>query len=433
MSKAVKALAASRHTSEPHSGSDIDQHLQGRVAKARAALLAERSDVEAAIDKANQRAEAIPPMVEAIVRPSTESLLYRTRSRLVALTGLRRKACLEKANFQQDHGLSREPRKPSVLLNVCLLGMMMGVEAFVNTGFFANAYMVATPAQGFLVSCLIAATNIMVSACGGFFIGRYLGYGKSALDPDLYRAVRQRAKLGLGVFLLVVTLFHLVVGLVRSQESLSLVEHSFTAYLGILASPESVFLILVGICLSAIAFVKGVSAFSDPYPGYSTVQSAIDDLDDQIETLREDSADDIENLYSERLEEQESAHKTRHKAIETFNRARDKAHSTKRALVQSVRSAEDQLSQQGAALYAKRQRIAGGTLPPFDVSPYHFAEVLEGLVLPTYHAPDNAVRGDPLAHAKERDLSALNALFQLTSEQAPQIPSMDKTAKANHA
>jgi hypothetical protein len=127
--------------------------------------------------------------------------------------------------YRLRHGLTRLPRAPHVVLNVLILAIMVLAEALVNGSFFLNANMVAGPFAALLLSALIAATNVTVSATAGFHIGRFLRYGANAVDADAPEFVhrRERARQHLYAYLLAIGLFHGTVGLVRAQETLDAV------------------------------------------------------------------------------------------------------------------------------------------------------------------------------------------------------------------
>lgn len=243
---------------------------------------------------------------------------------------------------QLRHGYASTPENNSTLQNVLVLLTAMCGEALVNAAFFSNAHMVASPVAALITSLLISMTNVGVCACAGYFIGRYLNYGANALDGEdsYFRNKRALAKLQFVGFIALLVFFHTTVGLVRAQESLEQVHHSFAHYLVMLQTPEAVFLILMGVCMSVIAFHKGVHSFDCPYPEIGRLQRAEESAKQEIQSAYEFYQREIDAHFENSDKELQAPITEKKKAFDRYNKAVSACHEARRHLEQSVRDAE---------------------------------------------------------------------------------------------
>lgn len=266
--------------------------------------------------------------------------------------------------FCLEHGLTREPQNPSVISNVMALTLMGFGETALNSAFFANAALTATPISALTTSGLISFTNIVASTCMGYFAGRYLDYGLHTAEPELpeYRLPRKFARIGLGISIAALCGFHVTVGHVRAQEDLHSVSHSLSAYWQLITTPEAIFLVLFGVCLSIIAYHKGKHAFSDQYPQYSAHANAVSNAKEELFEIYENRKEDLEAIFDEEASQASKENKDTKKAVEAYNKAVKACRTAHRSLSKqisetesTVRAATAQLSQMHQGASAKKR------------------------------------------------------------------------------
>lgn len=343
--------------------------IKGLVAQCVARCIAELAKAQAHLTKCldeaqNLRAELETPAPKAPDLPAQLTpMVAKGRQHIQTLQAALRLAQRQAEAFRMFHGLMRSPTNPPVILNVLLLGLIIFIEALLNLTFFQNAAMTATPMAALFICVTISSTNILACCCGGFFIGRWLEYGLHAVEPNAPTLAnpRRRAQVSRWVFMVIIGFVHLTIGLVRTQESLTEVEHSLSAYTDMLMTPESILLVLTGACLSVLAWHKGSTAFSDPYPYFSAYQQAIENAQEALDTVEEDISTDVEDRADEVIEQFEKAQKHHSQIIQTYNQKAKHAHAAYRALQQQIETARQKLDTDIAHI-ADSYHSAGGTM-----------------------------------------------------------------------
>ena len=319
--------------------------------------------------------------------------------------------------FKLHHGLDREPIEPEVLRNALILAIVVFAEAGINTGFFYTAHMVGGPLAALMVSFLISLTNVAVSACAGYFIGRWLNYGLHAMDGDRLglRLLRLAIRCLFIASLTVVGFLHLTVGLVRSQESLDVIQHGFSAYWGLATSPEAVFLVLTGLCMSALSFAKGRIAFSDPYPGYGERYRAVLAAYDALHDTYEDTAEEVEAVFDDTLDQAGREWKRQDRAIKRHAKAVNACLSEQRRLAREVAGAEDAMRVQIARIATQHRAARGEDTPTVPDGLDHlsaFSAFLDDFEPPPFfHPSDRAAQKELWEAARAAALERLDALF----------------------
>jgi len=290
-----------------------------------------------------------------------EALLAQAESELNGKS----KACERAAQileaFRLRHGLTRIAAAPQVVISGMVLSLLGFIETAVNASFFANAHMVAGPFASLLTSGMISLTNISVSALGGFLIGRWMDYGRNAEDANdpEFLIPRMRARIALVIFVCILFLLHMTVGLVRATESFDVVNHGLSSYALVLTTPEALFLVMTGSCLSVLAYRKGKYAFDDPYPGYGSRYRALQTLRDEVVDSYEEFRERIEDRFEEVERDATKAAKSCSKALIRYNDAVESCHAVARKVEQAVNQAESIMRMQVAQL-ASHHRAARG-------------------------------------------------------------------------
>ena len=318
---------------------------------------------------------------------------------------------------QLYHGYVGSNNDKSIVVSILTLLSMVFGEALLNAAFLSNAHMVAGPAAALLTSFLISMTNVAVCACAGFFIGRYLKYGDNALggEESPFRKKRMKARFQFYGFLTLILFFHLTVGLVRAQETIDSVDHSLFAYLEMLCTPEAVFLILMGSCMSVIAYNKGIYSFDCPYPEIGQLQRAEATAKDDIQNTLDDFEEEITAYFEDAEKEQKSPSDTQRKVVDQYNKAVSACQEARRTLEQSVREAETACRGELAELITTYGCISGNEqdVPMETLQQMVSFDKYLDIEIPAYRAPPEtgALKSDLLVE-KNRAIRRLTQIFQ---------------------
>ncbi|MGB1109651.1 MAG: hypothetical protein ACPG4N_04815 [Gammaproteobacteria bacterium] len=382
-------------------------------------LIKLRDEVSERIDKAEEQtatADAECPDAGAeIVDPSLA--LSTFPQQLAPLEKRRKDAELAEDMHRLRMGITRPAKVADFTMTFLVIGIFAMVESVGTASFFLNANMVAGPVSALLLALLISFTNVMVSTCAGYFIGPYLDYGATAQDGDSPRsvAIRQSAWFKFILFLIAIVGLHLTTGLIRSQEELAHVAHGWNEYADLLTTPEAVFLMLMGICMSAIAFHKGRN-LDDPIPGYGERHRAVLAAQEAIQELHEETAEGIAKPFDEAIDDLKDQAKALKRATNAQHKAVNAALSAERRLEQAISSAE---SKANAELVGINDLHHAATLKaghPKDLipnEPVSFAHFLEGLDVPDFFdPPDIGARINALKTRKAEMLTRLSGLLE---------------------
>lgn len=167
-----------------------DQPVDGELHRLRAAQEATLRAARSAFEEKKAEAEALRAELNGQPEPFTDPAIDTETLLAVAATLLptQVKAWLHAERvleaFRARHGLTRAPVAPQTTQNLLFLAILVFVDGGINAGFFLNAHMAASPMAALLLSLLIALTNVTVSACAGYFAGRWKDYGLNAADAD---------------------------------------------------------------------------------------------------------------------------------------------------------------------------------------------------------------------------------------------------------
>ena len=398
-------------------GRPIDGELYKLRAEHEAWLRSEQAELQSRCAEAQalwaecEQVRAHAPEVAAEV----EGLLARAQTVLFDQQDALQRARQILEAFRLRHGLTRSPTAPNTAVSVLALGSLIMVEGGINAAFFQNAAMAASPIAALLTSVLISISNVTLSACAGYFVGRYRDYGRDAADADApeFRTVRRRSRWLFGGFLGVMAFFHATVGLVRSTESLDHVTHSLASYAALLTTPEAVFLILTGACLSVLAYHKGKHAFDDPYPGYGQRQRAVQAIQDEILDTYDELAQEIDDQFAEVQEAATEHAQQQQRLYAQYNQAVSACYAARRNLERAVGTAESELRREVAQL-ANAHRSTRGRKSLATEHALASLVRFEGFLddeLPAYRqVTPNTQYQAPLAQAKADALERLSAL-----------------------
>ncbi len=318
--------------------------------------------------------------------------------------------------FCTTHHLIDKNAHPNPVVSVLLIAICVFVDAGVNSSFLYNAHMVTGPLTALLVSFLISLTNVVVSVCAGYFIGRFVNYGSNGTDPEApeYKAVRNRAQWQFRVFIGVVGFFLLTVGLVRSTESLDRIGHSLEHYQTLIVTPEAIFLVLLNICITVFSYHKGRTGFTHPYGDYSTVQRSVITARDDLHQCYDDLIEEVEDICADVEDDADAQVAAQAKSIKQYNKKVDECCHAYRALELATRTAQNEFSalvtktiNTQSVLEGKRILIPGGLLDQFAFPDITATELPE-----SYRTLRRSEHDPALAKAKAAALKRLSDVFK---------------------
>jgi hypothetical protein len=321
----------------------------------------------------------------------------------------------EKA-FCTTHNLIDKNINPNPMVSALMITICVFVDAAVNSSFLYNAHMVSGPFAALLVSFLISLTNVVLSVCGGYFIGRYLNYGSNSADADApeFKKIRDRAGSMFWVFIGVMGLFILTVGLVRSTESLDQIGHTLSHYHELLITPEAVFIVLLNICIAVFSYHKGRTGFTHPYGDYSIYQNSVTAASEDLYETYGDLVEDIEDVCVAVEDDGEAQESAQSKPIKQYNKKVTQCHQAYRELEQAARDAESEFSATLTRTINTHSVLAGKKVAvPNDLfDQFTFVDV-STIKLPEYYRPSQRNKNNPaLAKAKAAALKRLSDIFK---------------------
>lgn len=407
-------------TSKALHGEQLDGELSQLIEHARSRLEQKRQAVDQAIANALKLKSQLPPVSE-FVCPSAQDLLIRAEQNLA----LSREKITETKqvlrSFHIRHGRIELPKQPSALQSALACGVAALIESGVNASFFLNAHLSASAASALLTSTLISATNVFVCASAGYFFGRWMAWGKLAPDANApeFSLKRYAAKALVIGFSGLMGFFHLSVGAIRSQESLHDISHSLATYVDVFTTPESLFLVMAGACMSLFSFYKGVNGFDDPYPHYGAVAHAVEEARDELEDHFEQSCDDVRERFDEALDSAQKQLRTQSKDIERYNQAVNQCVAADGALRSEIATAQTHLRSEVTKLVSFFSAVRNTRVSLSDAQLDALSDLSAELdyTLPAFiHLPSLEGFQRQCTHAQEAALQRLASLFQSQQE-----------------
>lgn len=318
--------------------------------------------------------------------------------------------------FCTSHNLLDKTTHPNPVVSVLSIAICVFIDAGVNSSFFYNAHMVSGPFAALLVSFLISLTNVILSVSAGYFIGRFLNYGRNGTDAEAqeFKLVRNRAQWQFRVFIGVMIFFILTVGLVRSTESLDRIGHSLAHYHELIVTPEAVFLVLLNICIAIFTYHKGRTGFAHPYADFGTVQRSVINARDDLHQDYDDLIEEVEDTCAAVEDDTQAQEAAQSKSIKTYNKKVTECHQAHRALELSTRTAENEFSAAAIRIVNTHSVLEGKNLSIPDSLLDHFKFIdLDGIELPEYYRSSTRSLDNPaLTKAKAAALKRLSEIFK---------------------
>ncbi len=417
-------ITLDRAVSQGLGGQPLDASLYELRREHEARLIQYKTDLKAVYKKADHLREVSEVQDEPELDISSEIQALLTES--MNVLSVNAHACERAAQileaFRLRHGLTRSPSMQQTAIASMVLFLLIFIEAAINAAFFSNAHMVAGPFAALQTSFLISLTNVSVSALGGFFIGRWMDYGINTEDSNdpTFKLPRLLARIGLILFIGLLAFFHMTVGLVRATESLETVYHSLTNYAYVITTPEALFLVMTGSCLSILAYRKGKHAFDDPYPGYGPRHRELERQRDEVIDTYENFRERIEERFEELRREDSKATKSHMKALNNCNTAIKGCHTQARMLERAVEDAESIMRKQVAKLashFAQGARGRKSAVKEQELNrllsfekflPDVMPELMQATAVKTRHERYTSQKSEALAQLTQHYQSLLN-------------------------
>jgi hypothetical protein len=208
--------------------------------------------------------------------------------------------------------------------------------------------------------------------------------------------------------------FILTVGLVRSMGSLDRVAHSLAHYHELLVTPESVFLVLLNICITIFSYHKGRSGLSHPYGDYCTYQQSVAAARDDLYRFYDELVEEIEEICADAEDDAETQVTAQSKSAKQYQKKVTECRQAYGELQEAIRAAENEFSAAVARLINSQSVLEGKNLsvPPDLFAPFAFTNVA-AIKLPDSYRPSHAsASSSVLAKEKAAALKRLSDLFK---------------------
>lgn len=406
-----------RTLSKALNGQSIEGEIQHVRDAFNAGLVTARNKLSAAIAHANSLLPAIEHTDYQEAEAEAQAILGIAQHKLSIAVAYREEAERYETGFRTEHGLTYVPATPNAFLNAMLLVIICGAETVINSLFFQSAHLTASPSSALITAGLISLCNVAVSVSAGFFFGRKLSYGIHTAEPSApeYKQVRSRARIGLSIFTGFLGWFHLSVGLIRSQEELTLVTHSLPAYWELATTPEALFLVLTGVCMSLLSYNKGLTGFSDQYHGYSDFGNTTEDARDNILDIHDEHKDEIETIFGDAAKAATKQFEANRKSVEQYNKAVGAALAAHRKLASEVSESESGVRVNIATLRQTQESVSAvsrrKSKQTDDPALYSFQSYLDVDLPERMSLPERTQSQAALSEAKARALGQLAELL----------------------
>lgn len=224
---------------------------------------------------------------------------------LAAAAKKERNARQEQNSLKLKHNIVRDPEETDSLTSCTVLGAMATIEGAVTGLFFLGGGFVPSVAEAMGLGFTISIVNIILSAgLGGFICGRYWNYGLKAREDDsTMKQARLAGRIGCVLVAAMISCLLLASGIVRATGETQGLSYSLESISLAASDFHSLMLWFIGISFSIISWRKGLSAFSDPYPGLTKASKLVKQAEENIELIYEDARFEIEEIYEDAVSE----------------------------------------------------------------------------------------------------------------------------------
>ncbi|PJE26418.1 hypothetical protein SAMN06297129_3763 [Pseudooceanicola antarcticus] len=297
-----------KSTTDTVLGSGIESALQEWIRPRSQELTEMISDLRARVDDLSTSAEemAVLSASDVAERATAEIAAEAdTAAANILSKGKERSQARQyQAVFQLQHNLPRPPQVPDIVNSVILLLLAILIEGIATAAFFLGGGFVAGAGEALVIGLTISGVNTLTSAgIGGFVCGRYWNYGLKCREPDAAMAIK-RWTARVGAILTVCAIGGLLIasGIVRATGETDHLSFSLEAIGAAATNFHSLMLWAIGACFAILSWKKGMTAFSDAYPGFSAASKAVSTATEETKLLHHNGLSEIDTVYEEAIE-----------------------------------------------------------------------------------------------------------------------------------
>lgn len=202
--------------------------------------------------------------------------------------------------FQLLHSLTRPPIHPDVLMSLMIFAIFAVFEGAMTALVFLGGGHVAGVPEALGLGLTISGANILLSGIiGGNIAGKYWNYGSEAIDDNpKYKQMRTAGRAASVIVCLLVICLLLLSGIVRATGTTQ-ISYSLESLTVAVSDFHSIILWVLGGSFAVLSWVKGLRAFSDPYPNYSDATHAESIAQQSIEAIHDDALGEIDSHYND--------------------------------------------------------------------------------------------------------------------------------------
>lgn len=205
--------------------------------------------------------------------------------------------------FQIKHNLDRQPIVPEPYDSVPMLTTMAVVEGGATAAFFFGGGFASGIGESAALGLTISGVNVVLSAgLGGYAFGRYWNFGAKCRDSDTIITLKKwSGRTGAVLTAGAIGTLLAASGIVRATGDTEDLSYSFESLSTAASDFHSLMLWGIGVSFSVLSWRKGLSAFSDPYPGFAEAAKAVVNASAKAERVRDDALDHIDDLHEDAL------------------------------------------------------------------------------------------------------------------------------------
>lgn len=203
--------------------------------------------------------------------------------------------------FRFQHSLTRNAMPVNASANIVFFSILTMAEGFLTAMFFYGGGHVPSIATALGLGLTVSGINVLVAGVlGGGFAGKFWNYGLEAhqSSPKI-RQKRLAGRVGSVFLIFVIVGFLAITGIVRATGETEHISYSLIALSTAASDFHSIMLWIVGGAFAALSWRKGLSAFSDPYPGYTQETKQANDARELLDLNYEVALEDIDSLHDD--------------------------------------------------------------------------------------------------------------------------------------
>ncbi|MEP1932163.1 MAG: hypothetical protein ABJO52_20905 [Nisaea sp.] len=334
-------------------------------------------------------------------------LAQSTCAELTALADQKLAAKRFQTAFQIKHNIDRQPIVPGPYDSLPMLIALITIEGVATSAFFFGGGFVSGIGEAMVTGLTISGVNVVLSAgLGGYVFGRYWNYGTKCREQDPKITIKRWAgRFGAVLTACGIATLLIASGIVRATGDTEQLSYTLESLSNAAANFNSLLLWGIGLSFSVLAWRKGLSAFSDPYPGLSEAASAVTKASVDAVSVRSDALEAVEDLHEDALAEAydaaEEIEATKQDLIETLHDFRHERERVVSAIAQAASDYEAYKAEQ-----INLHHMVSGTRPAGHNTPGIDTASLRAQIPSPSMDFTNFASGFPDANKRARELLA---------------------------